>query len=191
MALPNAWPSQQHAAYAGIGSRETPPEILDLMRRAAAVLASKGWVLRTGMADGADQAFYCGASTHGALELYLPWAAFEAKARIAGGAEQFILPEPTGAARELAAQFHPVWSRLPRAIRSLHSRNAHQVLGPDLASRARFVLCWTPDGSLDGQGRRAGGTGQALRIAHYYAIPVFNLARPEHAERVLRCCTGD
>ncbi len=188
MALPSAWPSQQHAAYAGIGSRRTPPDMLDLMRRVGAVLAASGWVLRTGMAGGADQAFYRGASAHGALELYLPWPSFEANARIAGGAEQFVLSQPTEAAHELAARFHPAWSRLSRAVRSLHARNAHQVLGPDLASPARFVLCWTPNGSLDGQGRGVGGTGQALRIAHEHAIPVFNLARPEHAERVLRCC---
>lgn len=191
MSLPSAWPSQQHAAYAGIGSRRTPPDILDLMRQAGSVLARRGWVLRTGMAGGADQAFYRGASAHGALELYLPWPAFEAKARVSGGAEQFVLSQPTEAAHELAARFHPAWSRLSRAVRSLHARNAHQVLGPNLASPARFVVCWTPDGSLDGQGRRVGGTGQALRIAHEHAIPVFNLARPEHAERVLRCCAGD
>jgi hypothetical protein len=45
-------------------------------------------------------------------------------------------------------------------------------------------LCWTPDGSLDGQGRRVGGTGQALRIAHHHGIPVFNLARLEHLQRL-------
>jgi hypothetical protein len=191
MALPSAWPSQKHPVYAGIGSRRTPPDILDLMRHAGSALARSGWVLRTGMAGGADQAFYRGASAHGALELYLPWPAFEEKARVSGGAEQFVLSQPTEAAHELAARFHPAWSRLSRAVRSLHARNAHQVLGPDLASPARFVLCWTPDGSLDGRGRRVGGTGQALRIAYEHAIPVFNLARPEHAERVLRCCAGD
>lgn len=190
IALPSAWPSQQHPAYAGIGSRKTPPEILDLMRHAGSALASSGWVLRTGMAAGADQAFYRGASAHGALEFYLPWPTFEAQARIDAGAQQYVLASPTPAAYELAAQFHRAWPRLSRSVRSLHARNAHQVLGPDLASPARFVLCWTPDGSLDGQGRRVGGTGQALRIAHGHAIPVFNLARPEHAERVIRRFAG-
>jgi hypothetical protein len=186
--VPTRWPSQQRPAYAGIGSRQTPPEILALMLRAASVLASAGWVLRTGMAAGADQAFYRGAGSHGALELYLPWPTFEAQARTDAGAEQYVLGTPTAGAYELAAQFHPAWPRLSPAVRSLHARNAHQVLGPDLASPARFVLCWTPDGSLDGQGRRVGGTGQALRIAHQHAIAVFNLARPEHAERLIRRC---
>ncbi len=146
-------PSQARPAYAGIGSRETPPTVLDLMTRFASRLAGEGWVLRTGMAAGADQAFYRGAHAHGTFELYLPWPAFEAGARSpARGAQQLVLGQPAPAAYELAAQFHPAWSRLTRGVRALHARNCHQVLGADLASPARFVLCWTPDGSLDGRG---------------------------------------
>jgi hypothetical protein len=182
-------PSQARPAYAGIGSRETPPTVLDQMTRIASRLAADGWVLRTGMAAGADQAFYRGAHAHGAFELYLPWPAFEAGARSpARGSHQLVLSQPTPAAYELAAQFHPAWSRLTRGVRALHARNCHQVLGADLASPARFVLCWTPDGSLDGRGRRVGGTGQALRIAHHHGIAIINLARPEHVERVSRHC---
>ena len=95
-----------------------------------------------------------------------------------------MLGEPTPAACQLAASFHPAWAQLTRAVRALHARNGHQVLGADLESPARFVLCWTPDGSLDGHGRRVGGTGQALHIAHHHGIPVFNLARPEHLQRL-------
>lgn len=40
------------------------------------------------------------------------------------------------------------------------------------------------EGSLDGRGGQAGGTGQALRIAHHYEVPVFNLAHSAHAQRV-------
>jgi hypothetical protein len=191
MAHTTSSPSQMPPAYAGIGSRATPPAVLDLMARAAAWLAAKGWVLRTGMAAGADQASYRGASTHGAFELYLPWSTFEADAHAPRhGPDQLVLGEPTPAAYELAARFHPAWSRLTRAVRALHARNCHQVLGADLASPARFVLCWTPDGSLDGRGQRVGGTGQALRIARHHGIAIFNLARPEHLQRLsraLRC----
>lgn len=178
-------PAQTLPAYAGIGSRATPPAVRELMTHAASWLSSQGWVLRTGMATGADQAFYRGALTHGPLELYLPWPSFEANARPASsGAEQLVLDRPAAAAYELAASFHPAWSRLTRAVRALHARNCHQVLGADLHSPARFVLCWTPDGSLDGRGRRVGGTGQALRIAHHHRVPVFNLARTEHLTRL-------
>lgn len=190
MAQTSSSPSQMRPAYAGIGARATPPAVLDVMSRGASWLADEGWVLRTGMATGADQAFYRGASTRGAFELYLPWPTFEADAHTPScDSEQVVRGEPTLAAYELAARFHPAWPRLTQAVRALHARNAHQVLGADLASPARFVLCWTPDGSLDGRGRRVGGTGQALRIAHHHAIAVFNLARPEHLQRLARGCT--
>ncbi len=47
-------------SYTGVGSRETPDDILILMRRIGYVMAMKGISLRTGEADGADHAFYKG-----------------------------------------------------------------------------------------------------------------------------------
>ena len=178
-----SWVSHGCPTYAGVGSRGTPGHVLELMERVAAALAVRGWVLRTGMAGGADQAFYRGAAAHGPVELYLPWPDFESPARIAGTRE-LVLERPARAAFELAARFHPAWGRLGGGVRYLHARNCHQVLGADLATRARCVVCWTPDGSLDGLGRRVGGTGQALRLAHHYRVPVYNLARPEREARV-------
>jgi hypothetical protein len=183
-------PSTPGPSYAGIGSRKTPPAVLALIGRVAAELAARNWVLRTGLAGGADQAFYHGAVASGAVELYLPWPNFEASARRAG-AQEFALARPSDAAYAMASRFHPAWASLRASVRHLHARNCHQVLGADLTSPARFVLCWTPDGSLDGRGRRVGGTGQALRIAHHYDVPVFNLARPDHVERVRSKLLGD
>jgi hypothetical protein len=136
----DTWPSQKRPAYAGIGSRETPPGVLDLMGRAASQLASEGWVLRTGMAGGADQAFYRGASAHGALELYLPWTSFEADAcSPAGAAEQFVLGQPTPAAYELAVRFHPAWSRLGRVCAVCTRATAIRCSAP--IWRARRASC--------------------------------------------------
>ena len=60
------------SAYAGIGSRRTPDDVLRLMSRLAAQLYQRSWVLRTGGADGADDAFLSGLGHHDArLELYL------------------------------------------------------------------------------------------------------------------------
>lgn len=83
--------------YAGIGSRNTPADILDLMTHLARRLDSRGYTLRSGGADGADAAFERGA----------------------------MLDTPS-----------------------------------------EFILCWTEHGS------GKGGTGQALRIAATYNIPV-------------------
>lgn len=155
--------------YAGIGSRRTPPLILGVMEAIGETLAREGWILRSGHAPGADQAFEKGAGE--AAEVYLPWPGFEGEVPIYG--RPLYQASPT--AHAIAADHHPAWPRLKDAVRSLHARNAHQVLGLELDAPSSFVICWTPDGSLDGRGGKSGGTGQALRIAAAYGVPVFNL----------------
>jgi len=174
--------------YAGIGSRRTPTHVLESITVAATRLARGGWTLRTGLSPGADQAFYRGAvAGRGRVELYLPDAGFEGAARPAGEhPDVFVLSEPSEAAYSLAARFHPGWSTLSRKERRLRARDVHQVLGRDLAAPAELVLCWTHDGSVDGTGPRAGGSGQALRVAHHHGIPVLNLSRPEHVQALRR-----
>ena len=46
--------------YAGVGSRETPLHICELMTQIAKKLSSLGWVCRSGGAEGADLAFMRG-----------------------------------------------------------------------------------------------------------------------------------
>lgn len=160
--------------------------MLLLIEALAARLAGDGWVLRTGLSRGADQAFYRGALAGGGrVELYLPWPGFEAGARLEDeGGKVEVTPRPSDAACELAARFHPRWDRLSPEDRLLLARNCHQVLGVELQSPARMVACWTADGSLDGEGLYDDGTGQALRIAHEHGVPVRNLARAEHLRQM-------
>jgi len=173
--------SPEGAPYAGVGSRATPSGVLALIEELGAHLADRGLVLRTGISPGADQAFFRGArAAGGSVELYLPWRGFQAAAWSgAPGREVRVLSEPSAAAVELAARLHPNWRALAPHDRLLLARDGHEVLGADLASPARFVVCWTAGGSLDGNGVYADGTGQALRVAHAHGIPVFNLARLE------------
>ena len=46
--------------YTGVGSRETPQEVLSLMREYSRIMALLGWSFRSGGANGADTAFYDG-----------------------------------------------------------------------------------------------------------------------------------
>lgn len=157
-------------AYAGIGSRTTPEDVLALMRRMAHAWGAVGALLRSGGAPGADTAFEQGAlDAHGPFELFLPWPGFE------GRAGPVVIPDACFA---LAARYHPGWEHLGRGARAMHARNCQQVLGADLDDPVDFVVCWTPDGDLTGTGSRAGGTGQALRVATGHGVPVRNLARP-------------
>lgn len=165
-------------AYAGIGSRRTPPAALELARSAARALAAAGWTLRSGNAAGADRAFAAGAGA--AAEIYLPWPGFGPPAH--PGAR--VTGAPSAQAAVLSCRHHRGWAHLSAAGQALHARNAHQVLGAGLEDPAGMVICWTPDGSLDGASRASGGTGQALRIAAAAGIPVLNLAVAGHAQAV-------
>lgn len=150
--------------YAGVGSRQTPAAVMDFMTHVAQRLDACGYTLRSGGADGADTAFERGAEHR---VIYLPWPHFNGNSSARFGA--------TKAAYEIAAEFHPAWDRLSEAARKLMARNTHQVLGDDVLRSeqySRFVLCWTPRGS------GSGGTGQAIRIARAYGIPVFDLGSP-------------
>lgn len=143
--------------YTGIGSRETPAEVLGIMTKLARWLAKRGWILRSGGADGADKAFEKGASKK---EIYLPWAGFNGS--------NSMLTEATKDALNLAPQYHPAWDRLSEGAKKLHARNCHQILGVNLDTPSSLVICYTKDGK--GQG----GTGQALRLAKDYNIPIFD-----------------
>lgn len=153
--------------YAGIGSKKTPQAQLDEMESVATVLGNQGWHLRSGFADGADMAFWRGAHDK-AVTNFIPWPGFNAAPR---NDPRFVVPVFTPHLMSIAEQVHPVWNKLADSVRRLHSRNVCQVLGEDLNTPSLMVVCWTEGG------KGGGGTGQAIRIANLYGIPVFDLAR--------------
>ena len=152
--------------YAGIGSRKTPTDVQLVMKDIAKQLAPL-WKLHSGFAAGADQAFAVGAAeANGEMVNFIPWEGFNGAP---GNDPRFIcLYNPK--AMEIAAKYHPNWDACSSSAKLLHSRNVFQVLGADLESPVDMVICWTPNG------KRGGGTGQALRIAEAYQIPIFDLA---------------
>lgn len=166
--------------YAGIGSRETPADVLDLMY-VAGVFFGRSYILRTGGAQGADSAFLQGCVTvDGLAELYLPWRGFNnIRADMLPECVE-IIDEPTADAYAIAEQHHPNWRSMGRGARRLHARNTHQILGRDCHTPVDFVLCWTVDAS------GAGGTGQAIRIAQAHGIRVLDLGDPRVLAAVKR-----
>ena len=168
--LPGCFNGGMHARYyTGIGSRQTPPEVLTLMERLGEALAHLGYTLRSGGATGADSAFERGCdAAGGAKQIFVPWNGYNGRRT---GPTTFVGVCPR--ALELAARLHPAWHRCPDRARALHARNGYQVLGPSLDAPTSFVLCWTKGGS------GAGGTGQALRVAAHHGIPVRDLGNPD------------
>lgn len=152
--------------YAGIGSREMPPNVFQAIKDLAKMLCINGLVLRSGGAKkGADKAFEQGADdvvrraknnlvmldTATMKEIMLPW-------------------DTTEKAREEAAKHHPGWHHCSRHARRCHGRNTQIVLGRELDSPVNFVACWTKN-------EHYGGTSQGIRVARAYRIPVVNLAK--------------
>lgn len=94
------------------------------------------------------------------------------------------LQRPSERAYDIAADHHPAWQNCGENARELHARNVHQVLGADCSTPSKFAICWTPDGAQTDTTKATGGTGQAIRIAVAYGVPVFNLARADTLERL-------
>lgn len=170
--------------YTGIGSRETPKAIQDMMERLARVLALRGWILRSGGADGADSAFEKGTPAD-RRRIYIPWNKFSDRFHGQEGAilpEKSFSPEICAQAREIASRFHPGWHNLKEPARKLMTRNAFQVLGDDLSTPSKFVWCWAPRAKVkDGKIIDVdGGTGLAVRLAAYHGIPVYHMGHAPH-----------
>jgi hypothetical protein len=143
--------------YAGIGSRKTPDDVLIMMAKIAEIMAIEGFILRSGGAEGADTAFAVGCS-------------------LGKGKGEIFRPEHVPDvcwSYATVRQFHPAPDRLSPYVTKLMARNAYQILGRDGNTPVERVICWTPNGKGEG------GTGQAIRIAQHYNIPVHDLGDTE------------
>lgn len=139
--------------YAGIGSRKTPANVLINMQAFASMFAYNGHTLRSGHAQGADTAFEVGhrAVTFDNMQIF----------PVTGPIRSTWL--------DMTAKFHPAWDACGDFAQKAHARNCAIVMGENLDNPVNFIICWTPNGGP------TGGTGQALRIAAHYKIPVFNM----------------
>lgn len=162
--------------YAGIGSRKTPRSLAPLMQRIARALEIRGWMLQSGGADGADTFFESGVRDPANARIFLPWRGFNGNAS--------PLFDVCERAHAIARKYHPAYHCLTAKGRLLMGRNSYQALGPTLDKPVTCVVCWTADGSIAGAERSSGGTGQALRIATAYGVPVFNLHDPTAVDRL-------
>ena len=158
--------------YTGVGSRETPPDIMRAMYHFAKNMTNRGQILRTGGAQGADNAFAEGAlkSVNQLVEIYLPWQGFNGRCSPFHQVNEDALM--------IAKKVHPAWHRLSPAAKKLHGRNVYQVLGYGLDKPSSLLVCWTKNGEL------VGGTRTAIVLAHMYNIPVFNLGKVTIADTI-------
>ena len=175
-----------------IGWRKTPPDMQDMMFKMGYVMAQKGNFFRYGGASGPDLAFQNGAerfcrdsnlSPSYYQRVYLPHNGFNGLKENAGrGIIDFQRTANYNKAISIARKFYRTraTSGWPDWMQNLMGRNTYQILGEDLQTLSSCVICYTKDGSLDGRSKTSGGTGQALRIARFHNVPIFNLQREDH-----------
>lgn len=148
--------------YAGIGPRKTPQATLEIMTHVGIQMEKYGFLLRSGGAIGADQAW---AKMVSRKEIFIP------KQKRYG--QQGIVVDPDSlaylTAQEIAASQHRKWHDLDDFSKKLFTRNVFILLGEDLSMHADLVLY--------GDNKRVtqGGTGHSLRVARMYGIPCFNI----------------
>lgn len=147
--------------YTGVGSRDTPSNILSIFSDLACILSQRGYTLRSGAADGADTAFEYGCDlARGKKEIYLPWRNF-----MENESEHYHI---SNAAYKLASETHPAWDKCKTGAKKLHARNCYQVLGINLDTPSDFLICWTKGGE------KVGGTRTAIVLAEKFDVAVYN-----------------
>lgn len=147
--------------YAGLGSRETPEDIIELFVKIGKELAERKYTLRSGGAEGADSAFEEGAIlANGKTEIFIPWSGFNGSKSTLIGA--------TPKALKLASTLHPAWDKCSKWARVLHGRNCYQILGLKLNDPVDFLICYTEKGLIQG------GTSTAIRLAMKHNIQIYN-----------------
>ena len=169
--------------YSGVGARATPNNILDIINRLSFVLAQKGYVLRSGGAEGADKAFEAGCdAAQGNKKIYIPWSGFNGY--VPDGASVLTLDQGNrDRAVGIIKDVHPAFNRLSRGALALHARNVYQVLGIYLDSPSQFLVCYAP---TDRDGIPTGGTRTAWVVARMFDIPCFNLSNDRDYERITK-----
>lgn len=178
-------------AYTGIGSRETPAEVVGVMEDAAYRLARMGFVLRSGKAAGADAAFQRGAQRfEGAkCEIFIPWRGFTGGDGLVNtwditlDAVDRQYPEHAKMRWDWVKEVHGGWERLSQGARKLHERNVHQLFGADLGNaylnQSKFVLYYALETK---KGDPKGGTATCVNLAKKQGIRTLNLLHGENHE---------
>lgn len=158
--------------YTGVGSRKTPKDVQEIMTQIATELERRGYILRSGHADGADLAFEQGVLNSDNMNIYLPYDGFNGGYQSNNG-YCFIESDLNNQDYNNAYQsliHHPRGFALSESAKNMMCRNYFQVHGLINEPKSEFNICWTENGKL------VGGTAQSIRLCKIENIPIFNLA---------------
>lgn len=163
----------------GIGSRpkNLPKEngeiatwIVDLVNEVGAAAKKHNWTLRSGAADGMDSLFEAAWGDN--KEIYLPYDGFNGHWGGQNGAILVEDPMILAQAVDIVSKVHPVWKKLKKIAKELHTRNVFQALGAEVNHPSDFCVFYAP---VDENGEIEGGTRTAVEICRFLNVPTYNL----------------
>lgn len=166
--------------WSGIGSRETPNEICDLMKQIGKKLENRGWTLRSGGAKPKRKS----------LTTWSADLAFEyfVKNKYIYTVKNFDFSEPN-----YSFCRNEVLSVLDKKIdldnydkhcQILLLRDINQVLGSSKTcpDHSKFLICWVKHENYNESD--LGGSRIAIRCALKHGIKVYNLVNKDHVQLI-------
>ena len=154
---------------AGIGTRDLPPDEVEVCEKLGRFCAENGIRVSSGNAKCTDQAFGRGVNSVDPtlLDVALPWPSYNKEALVPGNV---IRTDHVHWYRDLAAKHHPKWEHLSEGVRSLHTRNV-TILMPEENEPVSLVLALPNTTKSWG-----GGTGFGMKLASQeLGIEVLNI----------------
>lgn len=160
--------------YTGIGSQTITEEESVLITSIGEVMARKGYILKSGAARGADEAFQLGACNvnPSMTDILLPWGSF--KDRLQSSFEGINYRVPTAGEFRVAREYLvaeciiPWFDSMKPANKKFHGRNYYQVMG--MVNTSVVIYC-----ANEANSEVSGGTRTAVMIARELGIPTYNL----------------
>lgn len=161
--------------YVGIGPQAAGETVIELSKNFATAMAEMGWTLRSGGAEGMDEAFEAGCnSVKGTKEIFIPDAGFRRRNNPVDKVVHTL--DKHLAAIQQAKPFFPIWDKLGTTTQMFLVRNVFALLGEKLNKPANLVVTWS---QYEGT-----GSHQLLQMAKAIGIPAFNLAEPGQMEAI-------
>jgi hypothetical protein len=158
--------------YTGIGGRDTPLEVRQLMTEVAMHLRHWGFTLRTGTSSAADKAFEVGAGD--LKEIYVPWKGWNEKTGITSlSVASSRLAHYVWLQRQSFGTAVENWGNVHPGTQALLAKSMCMVMGQHITVPSDALICWTPNAQI------VGISAHPITLATIVNIPVFNLAEPE------------
>lgn len=161
------------------------PWLIEIVNEIGRVAKLNNWTLRSGAADGMDTLFED--AWGDCKEIYLPYESFNRRTPGVRGAIYVEDPMLIAGAQSIASKVHPVWKKLDKRAKEMHTRNVFQALGESLMEPSDICIYYAPVGR---DGEVEGGTRTAVVICNNYGIPTYNLRNTDDVTRLRQFLTA-